>query len=109
MSLKEDRELEHFESLMYLEEQGTAKDPGPYWVTRQPWKIDKENLVDNKPAILGVMNSTKAKLNRKPNWRAIYEKQLLDILDRGFTREVLEEELHNWIQKEAKLTIWLIK
>ena len=53
MSLKEERELEHFESLMYLKEQGTAKDPGPYWVTRQPWKIDKENLVDNKPAVLG--------------------------------------------------------
>ena len=30
MSLKEEKELEHFESLMYLEEQGPSKDPGPY-------------------------------------------------------------------------------
>ena len=74
MSLKEEKELEHFESLMYLEEQGTVMDPRPYWVTKQPWKVSKETLVDNKPAVLGVMNSTKAKLNRKPDWRAVYEK-----------------------------------
>ena len=53
----------HFESLMYLEEQGTVNNLGPYWVTRQPRRIDKENLVDNKPAVLGIMNSTKSKLN----------------------------------------------
>ena len=56
MSLKEEKELEHFESLMYFKEQGTSKDPGPYWVTKQPWKVNKETLVDNKPAVLGVMN-----------------------------------------------------
>ena len=50
---------EHFKSLMYLEEQGTVTDPGPYWVTKQPWKVSKETLVDNKPAVLGVMNSTR--------------------------------------------------
>ena len=69
MSLKEEKELEHFKSLMYLEEQGTATDPGPYWVTKQPWKVSMETLVDNQPAVLRVMNSTKAKLNRKPDWR----------------------------------------
>ena len=58
--------------------------------------------MDNKPAILGVMNSTKAKLNRKPEWRTIYEKQLLYLLDRGFAREVLDVELQDWIQKGGK-------
>ena len=48
MSLKEGRDLEHFESLMYLEEEGTVNDPGPYWVMRQPLKIDKENIEDIK-------------------------------------------------------------
>ena len=95
MSLKEERDLEHFESLMHLDEKGTKEDPGPYWVTKQPWIVDKENLVDNKPAVLGVMNSTKRKLDKEPGWRSIYERQLLDLLDRGFAREVSDAELND--------------
>ena len=88
---------------MFLEEQGKVTDPGPYWVTKQPWKVSKETLVDNKPAVLRVINSTKAKLNRKPDWRAVYEKQLKDLLDRGFAREVPEKELQDWICKGGKM------
>ena len=29
MSLKEERDLEHFESLMYLDKEVTKEDPGP--------------------------------------------------------------------------------
>ena len=77
-------------------------DPGPYWLTKQPWKVSKETLVDNKPTVVRVMNSTKAKLNRKPDWRAVYGKQLKDLLERGFTREFPKEELQVWIQKGGK-------
>ena len=74
MTLKEERDLEHFESLMYLDEKETEKDPSPYWVKRQPWVVDKENLVCNKPSVLGVMNSTKRKLDKKPDWRSIHKR-----------------------------------
>ena len=30
MSLKDEKDLEHFKSLMYLDKKGTKKDPGPY-------------------------------------------------------------------------------
>ena len=49
------------------------------------------------------MNSTKAKLDRKLDWRAVYEKQLKYLLDRGFARKVPEQELQDWIQKGGKM------
>ena len=55
MSLKTEKEYEHFKSLMVLDKNGTADDPGPYWVTKQPWIADKNNLIDNRSAVLGVM------------------------------------------------------
>ena len=99
MSLKDEKEYEHFRSLMVLDEEGSKSDPGPYWVTKQPWLLDKNTLVNNKPAVLGVMNSTMKKLNKEPQWRNIYECQLLDLIDRGFAREVSEAELDDWIWK----------
>ena len=57
---------------MHLEEKGTEKDPGSYWVTKQPGKVDKKILEDNNLAVLGEMNSTKTKLNRKPDWKVVY-------------------------------------
>ena len=44
MSLKDEKNLEHFKSLMYLDRHGTEKDPGPYWVTSFPWVKNKEDL-----------------------------------------------------------------
>ena len=102
MSLKDEKDFEHFKSLMYLDKVGTEKDPGPYWVTRFPWIKNKEDLPYNKSAVLGVMNSTRRKLDKEPSWRSIYEKQLLDLLDKGFAREVSDQELSQWVDNGGK-------
>ena len=81
---------------------GTAEDPGPYWRTTYPWLILKHDLVDNNGAVLGVMNSTAKKLERNPEWRAIYEKQLTDLIDNGFAQEVSEDELGDWVKGGGK-------
>ena len=102
MTIKDEKDYEYFKSLMHLEKEGTENDPGPYWETFQPWIIDKTDLVDNKPAVLGVMNSTLRKLNKEPNWRKIYERQLLDLIEKKFAREVSKEELEEWIKDGGK-------
>ena len=51
---------------MHLDSEGTSADPGPYWVSSLPWMKDKTELIDNKPAVLGVMNSTMRKLGKDP-------------------------------------------
>ena len=71
MSLKHEKEYEYFKSVMVLDKKGTETDQGPYWVTKQPWIKDRETLVDNRAAVLGVMNSTMRKLSKNPNWREI--------------------------------------
>ena len=69
-------------SLMVLDEKSTEMDPGPFWVTKQPWIKHKETSVDNIAAVLGVMNATMRKLSMNPKWREIYEQQLFNLLDR---------------------------
>ena len=93
MSLKHKKEYEYFKSLMVFDKKGADMDPGPYWITKQPWIKDKETLVDNRAAVLGVINSTMRKLCKNLKWREIYEQQLLDLQERGFAREVSEKEL----------------
>ena len=103
MSIKDEKEYEHFKTLMHLDQKGSVDDPGPYWVSSLPWILDKTELIDNKPAVLGVMNSTMRKLSKDPEWKKIYENQLLDLVKKGFAREVPEEELENWIKDGGKI------
>ena len=64
MSIKDERDYEHFKSLMVLDKVGTEEDKGPFWVSKFPWTVDKSILINNKAAVLGVMNSTLRKLER---------------------------------------------
>ena len=97
MSLKDEREYEKLKSLMVLDTVGTEVDPGPYWVSELPWTIDKSKLINNKPAVLGVMQSTITKLSKDPLWRKTYDQQLMDLIEKWFAREVSEEELETWV------------
>jgi len=98
MSIKDERDYEYFKSLMVLDKAGTEKDPGPYWVSKLPWNVEKSILVNNKSAVLGVMNSTLRKLERNQSWKEVYENQLKDLISKGFAREVHDDELDDWVQ-----------
>ena len=65
MSLQDEREYVKFRDNLIYDEKGTDDDPGPYWRTKLPWNVDRNELADNKPAVLGVMNATKRKLQKK--------------------------------------------
>ena len=65
--------------------------------------MPREDLVDNKPCVLGVINATARKLSKDPAWRAIYEAQLKDSVARSFAREVSEEEIKAGEEKGGKL------
>jgi hypothetical protein len=103
MSIKDERDYEKFKSLMHLDETGTEEDPGPYWVSTLPWTVEKSDLVNNKSAVLGVMNSTMRKLAREPSWKEIYEKQLNDLIEKQFAREVSDKELDAWIKSGGEI------
>ena len=63
-------------------------------------------LPNNFPAVLGVMNSTARKLDKNIEWRKIYEKQLLDLVQCKFAREISVSELSSW--QENKLNTYYI-
>ena len=106
MSLKEEREYKKFRDNMFLDEAGTEADPGPYWRTRYPWSVPKEDLIDNLPAVTAIMHTTMRKLNKDPQWREIYESQLRDLINNRFAREVTEAELIEW-KERGGLTYWI--
>ena len=43
------------------------------------------------------------KLSRDPTWKAVYESQLLDLVTKGFAREVSQTELDNWVSNGGKI------
>ena len=55
------------------------EDPGPYFMVEKfPLIIPKEDLVDNYPGVLRVMNSTTKKLEKDETWRKAYVTKLRD-------------------------------
>ena len=96
MSLRDERKYERFKSCMEYDKTGTETDPGPYWRIAYPWDINKHSLPNNKPAVMGVMKSTVRKLKKDENWLKIYEEQLNTLVEKGFAREISEEEIKTW-------------
>ena len=103
MSLHDEREYAKFRDNLVYDEVGTEEDPGPYWKTKLPWNINKMELVDNKPAVIGVMNATKKKLAKDPEWEMVYEAQLRELIDKGFAREIPQTELNSWVNSGGKV------
>ena len=108
MSLHDEREYVKFKDNLIYDEKGTEHDPGPYWRTKPPWNVDRMQLVHNKPAVLGVMNATKRKLQKDSSWEAVYETQPKELIERGFAREVSQKELSSWIDDGGKVYYRLI-
>ena len=103
MSLSEERKYADFQARMKYDKKGTETDPGPYFVvTHFPYVIPKEELIDNYPAVIRVMESTARKLEKSPSWRKIYETQLKDLVGRGFAREVCQQEIIDQKKKGGK-------
>ena len=84
---------------MRLEMDGSPQDPGPYWVTSYPWSVPREDLGDNYPAVLGVMNATAKKLDKDPKWRELYE--VIDAVSGGswicFRYDVVIPPYDSWL------------
>ena len=103
MSIKEEKAYHRFRSNMILDKVGTEEDPGPYWRTTYPWVVPRHDLVNNELAVRGVMMSTMRKLKRDPDWRRCYDKQLQDLIDKGYAGEISKEELEEWTKEGGKV------
>ena len=93
MLIWDKKEYERFKENLTYEPEGTEGDPGPYWHTSYLWNLDKSQLVNNLPAVKGVMEATKRKLQRNPAWEVIYEQQLRDLIIAGYSQEVPEDKI----------------
>ena len=83
MSILNERTYADFQSRMSYNEEGTVEDPGPYFaVDKFSFIIPKKDLVNNYPAVLREMNSTKKKLEKDETWSKVYETQLRDLVGR---------------------------
>ena len=102
MSIKEEKLYARFKKNMHLDIEGTPEDPGPYWVTNYPWNVPREDLANNYPAVLGVMNATAKKLNKDKQWRQQYEQQLRALVDMNFAEEVDPKEIKSWVKNGGK-------
>lgn len=89
-SFKEEQELALIQSkLRYLEDQNC-------WITGYPWIVDPATLPDNYPAAYSTLCRTERTLEKDPEWKAVYQKQIDDHKDRGVARKLTAEELRDW-------------
>ena len=50
-------------------------------------------MVDNLPAVLGVIQATKCKIEKNLYWEKVYESQLQELIDKGYTKEVSDKDI----------------
>ena len=97
MSLKMEKAYKEFkDNLVYMPD-GLPGDAGPFFQTTYKWDTPKEELVPNYPAVKATYHRTKKRLQKDPTFEPVYEKQLKDLIDMGFARELEEGELDEWI------------
>ena len=82
---------------MVYKQDGLPGDPGPFFQTTYQWDVLRETLIPNFPAVEATRKITLKKLERDPEWHAMYDQQLQTLLDKGFARELEEGELDKWI------------
>ena len=93
MLIQNEKKYQAFKDNLTYDPVGTKNDPGPYWRSTLPWKVDRNVLGDNKKVVLGTMNGTAKRLAKDPLWRKTYDEQLRVLIDSGFARKVSTEEL----------------
>ena len=105
MSLKDERAYAFFAQNLTFVEVGNETKNEPHYETRLPWKSEKhrEDLPNNKVAVLGVMNATKKKLKFDPVWEETYDAQLNALIEKDYAREVSERELQDWVDQGNKI------
>ena len=63
------------------------------WVAKYPWIRSPTELSNNRKVAIAVMKSTERRLSRNEDHKVMYNKQIIDMIDRNAAREVTEEEL----------------
>ena len=98
MSIKNEKEYQKFKNNLSYDPVGSQDDPGPYFRSKLPWKVDKDMLGDNKRVVLGTMNATARRLSKNSSWRATYDEQLRVLVENGFARKITKQELDSWTE-----------
>ena len=66
------------------------------WLVTYPWKRDPRQLPDNKGMALAVLKSTEKRLLKNREDAKVYKEQMQDMLNRGASRKVNEEEVKGY-------------
>ena len=97
MSLKMERMYRDCQNNLVYKPDGLPGDPGPFFQTKYQWDVPRTDLIPNFPAVEATRKRTLKKLEKDPEWHAMYESQLLTLLEKGYARELAEGELETWI------------
>ena len=89
-SFKEEAELRLIrEGLKY-------KESDKVWITKYPWKVDPYTLPNNESAAFSSLQRLKKKLKSDKTLAKIYSDQMNDMVQRGVSREISQQELDEY-------------
>lgn len=68
----------------------------PHWDTKYPWVQDPSFLPNNRAAVEATFLRTEKRLNREPDWKAAYQAQIHEMVERGAAKKLTKEMIDNW-------------
>ena len=90
LSIKEEREQNLMnKGLLYVEDK-------KYFIATYPWIKDPKELHDNYYLARKMLESTERRLSRDVAHAQVYDKQIIDLLDRDVARKLTREELDDY-------------
>ena len=98
-TIKEEKELALIEKNLDYDKEAKR------WIAEYPWIKDPYDLPDNRRIAFTKLISTEKRLAKNTEHAKVYKEQVQDMINRGVTRKLTEEELRNY---KGQYTIFLI-
>lgn len=95
MTISEERELGQIKSgLTYIN--GDHHSEKPHWHAKYPWVEDPVTLPNNRRAVEATFRRTEKQLAKEPKWKAAYQAQVHEMVERNAAVKLSKEELASW-------------
>ena len=89
-TIKEEKELALIEKNLDYDKEAKR------WIAEHPWIKDPYDLPDNRRIAFTKLISTEKRLAKNTEHAKVYKEQVQNMIDRGVTRKLTEEELRNY-------------
>ena len=95
MTLEEEKELDQIKKWLSFRPEGDSHTIYPHCDAKYPYLVNPYQLPSNYNAVKAVLVSALRRLERDPEWKAIYGSQICEMVERKAARKCTDSEIQN--------------